>query len=215
MSRMRSLKKMIPLAVSALAAVFAVGTWAVETVSATTTESAVSTTNLPAVALAANSSYVTDTYFGVLHLQVADSTVACASIDSKDRVVVTAVSPGETTVTYWYKTAAADSWVSAVLPVTVSGTSGTAQTLTSRSVGLVFPEQSISMTTGSEYAVSGITLNGESVSAEKLLWVSQSDSVARVDLNAGKIYAAAAGSVKIYAIDPATNSCTSLLVTVS
>ena len=215
MSRIRSLKKMIPLAVSAFAAVFVVGTWAVETASATAAESTVSTTNLPAVALAANSSYVSDTYFGVLHLQVADSTIAYASIDSKNRVVVTAVSPGETTVSYWYKTATADNWVSAVLPVTVSGTSSTAQTLTNRSVGLVFPEQAASMSIGSSYTVGGIMLNGESVGAEKLLWVSQSDSIARVDPNTGKIYAAAVGSVKIYAIDPTTNSCTSLLVTVS
>lgn len=215
MSRIRSLRKFIPLAVSAVTAVFVIGTWLVMTASATTTESAVSTTNLPSVTLAANTSYLSDTYFGVLHLSVGDDTVACASIDSKNRVVVTAVSPGETTVSFWYKTAAADNWVSVILPVTVSGTSSVAQTINTRSVGLVFPQQSVSMTAGSDYTMSGITLNGASVNATNLLWVSSSSSVARVDLNTGKIYAVAAGSVKIYAIDPTTNSCASVTVSIS
>ncbi|WP_164919093.1 MULTISPECIES: pilus assembly protein N-terminal domain-containing protein [Acutalibacteraceae] len=215
MSRIRSLRKFIPLAVSALTAVFVIGTWAVMTASATTAESAVSTVNLPGVSLAANSSYLSDTYFGVLHLGVGDDTVACASIDSKNRVVVTAVSPGETTVSFWYKKGATDDWVSAVLPISVSGTSSVAHTITSSAVGLVFPQQTASMNAGSDYTISGIALNGVTVNAATLLWISSSDSIATVDRDTGKIHAVAAGTVRIYAIDPTTNSCASETVVVS
>jgi uncharacterized protein YjdB len=170
---------------------------------------------LPNVSLAANTSFVSDDYFGVLHLNVNDDTVVCASIDSLNRVVVTAVSPGETTVSFWYKKAASDDWVSAVLPITVSGTSSVAQTIGINAVGLVLPQQTASMSVGSSYLMNGITINGASADASALLWVSSSDSVAAVEHNTGKIRAVSAGAAKIYAIDPATDGCASLLVTVN
>ncbi|MCI1965276.1 MAG: pilus assembly protein N-terminal domain-containing protein [Oscillospiraceae bacterium] len=215
MSRIQCLKKLIPLAVCAMAAVFVIGTWSVMTASATAAESSASTVNLTAVSLAANTSYLSDTYFGVLHLKVGDASVACASVDSKNRVVVTAVGEGQTTVGFWYKKTASDSWVSAVLPVTVSGMSGVAQTISPRTVGLVFPMQTDEMNAGSDQTISGITMNGEAVDAASLLWLSSSDSIAAVDRNTGKIHAYAAGTAKIYAIDPTTDSCCSLLVTVN
>lgn len=215
MSRIRSLRKFTLPAAITMAAVFLAGTWAVMTASATTAESAVSTLNLPGVSMAANSSYVSDAYFGVLHLNVDDDTVACASIDSQNRVVVTAVSPGETAVSFWYKKGATDDWVSAVLPVTVSGTSSVAQTVMIGAVGLVFPQQTTSMSAGSSYTMDGITLNGTSVNASTLLWISSSDSIVTVDRDTGKIRAVAAGTAKIYAIDPTTNSCAGETVIVS
>lgn len=215
MKRIRPLKKWIPLLAKVLAAAVAVTAWTVTSASATTPESAASTVNLQGVTLAANTSYISDEYFGVLHLNVGDDTVACASIDSKNRVVVTAVGPGATTVSFWYKKTVEGNWVSAVLPVTVSGTASVAKTVTSREVGLVFPQQSINMSPGSNYTVSGITLNGSAVEASTLLWMSSSDSVATVDRSSGKIHAASAGSATIYAIDSLTDSCASVTVVVS
>ena len=215
LARTGALKKIIPVTASVLIVTFVIATWAVTTAFATTTESAVSTVNLSNVMLAANTSYISDSYFGVLHLSVADDTVACASIDSKNHVVVTAVSAGSTTVSFWYKKSANDNWVSTMMPVTVSGTSGVAKTISVNQVGLVFPQQSVSMDVGSDDTMSGITLNGASVNASTLLWISSSDSVATVDRDSGKIHAVASGTATVYAIVPHSNCCASVTVFVS
>lgn len=172
--RNRSLKKLMPLTAAVLLAVTLLTTRAL---AATSAEGAATTVNLPKVTLAANTSYVSDDYFGVLHLNVGDDSVACASVDSENHVVVTAVAKGSTTVNFWYQKTTGGSWISAVLPITVSGTSGVAQTVSSKNVGLVLPEQSVSLNVGGENTMSGITLNGESVSASSLLWISSSESV--------------------------------------
>ncbi|MVB12576.1 hypothetical protein CAFE_33170 [Caprobacter fermentans] len=215
LARTGALKKIIPMTAAVLIVTFVIATWAVTTAFATTTESAVSTVNLSNVTLAANTSYISDSYFGVLHLSVADDTVACASIDSKNHVVVTAVSAGSTTVSFWYKKSVNGNWVSAVMPVAVSGTSGVAKTISVNQVGLVFPQQTVSLNVGSDNTMSGITLNGASVNASTLLWISSSDSVAAVDRDSGKIHAVASGTATVYAIDPLSNSCASVTVIVS
>ena len=214
MNQNQSRKAFVPLKSAAILIAFVLAVWTVVTASAATTDSAASTVNFSAVTLAANTSYVSDSYFGILNLSVDDDSVAYATVDSKNHVVVTALGEGETTVTFWYKNTATDDWVSAVVPITVSGVSETAQTVTAHQVGLVLPQQSVSMTVGSEDTISGITLNGTSVNAATLLWISSSDSIVTVDRDSGELHAIASGTAKVYAVEPVTNSCASVTVIV-
>lgn len=168
------------------------------------------------VTMAANSSYMTDSYAGVLHLSVSDGGVACASVDSRNRIVVTGISEGSANVSFWYRTDVSSNWVSTILPVTVSGrANGAASTVTPAELGLIFPMSSLSLYQGGTATVKGIEVNGAERTAGQLLWVSSSDSYVTADKDTGLLTAVAPGSATVYAIDPATKSCASIVVTVS
>lgn len=177
-------------------------------------ETAASNVALSGVTLQANSSYVTAAYAGVQHLSVADSSVACASEDSVGRVVVTGISSGSTTVSFWYRTSLSSSWVSAVLPVTVSGVAETSVSVDSSCAGIVLAKGTATVTVGTSYTPAGIRVNGIPENASSLLWVSGSDGIVSVDKKTGKITALAAGTATVYAVDPSTKACVDLTVTV-
>lgn len=214
MNRVRGLKKSALIRSVSAVLVLTVMMIFVQNVSAST-DSTASNINLAGVTLAQNSSYVSDDYFGVIHLNVADSSIACASIDGKNHVVVTAVGTGSTTVSFWYKKTSDDGWVSATLPVKVSGQSAAGTTVSSYEAGVVFAPSDIGLSKGAEYIADHISINGMAVKACDLLWVSSSDSVATVDKTSGKITGIAAGTATVYAIDPATKCCGALSVKVS
>ena len=178
------------------------------------TDAPVSNVALSAVTFRANSSYVTNSYAGVQHLTVADSSVACASEDSMGRIVVTGIASGKTTVSFWYQSAVSSDWVSAALPVTVSGVADTPTAVDASSAGIAFSESTATVSAGTSYTPAGIQVNGTPVDASDLLWVSGSDRVVSVDKQSGKITAVAAGSATVFAVDPKTKACAALTVTV-
>ncbi|MDF2631793.1 MAG: hypothetical protein K0Q85_389, partial [Caproiciproducens sp.] len=138
--------------------------------------------------------------------------VVAATTDTQGHVVMTAVGSGSTTVRYWFKSADSSDWTSAAVPITVSGTAVSASATVSS--GLVFPQTSLSVAKGSEYTMTGITLNGTSVEASQLLWVASTSAVITVEPNTGKITAAGAGTAVLYAIDPATKAVASISLSV-
>lgn len=179
-------------------------------------ESAPSSINLSEVTLPQNSSYVTEGYDGgVLHVDTSDSSVACASADSQNRVVVTAVSTGSTTVTFWYRRSVSGNWVSAVLPVKVSAETSSSATLSPSDTGIVFSQSTIQINRGSSYTPEKIKINGSVRNASGFLWVSSSDAVASADKTTGLISGVSAGTAAVYAIDPETKCCGALTVQVS
>lgn len=202
------------LAFAMILAVSAVGLgWHAIGASAST-DAPVSNVSLSAVTLRANSSYVTDAYAGVQHLNVADSSVAYASEDSMGRIVVTGIANGKTTVSFWYKSAASSDWISAAMPVTVSGVADTSAAVNASNAGIVFSESTVTVSAGTSYTPVGIKVDGTPVDTSDLLWVSGSDSAVSVDKQTGKITAVAAGTATVYAVDPETKACAALTVNV-
>lgn len=179
------------------------------------TEQAGPSETLAGVTLPQNNSYVTESYFGVIHLESADASVACASLDSKNRVVVTAVGLGSTRVTFWYKRTASAEWTVASLPLTVSGKSDAASSVSQSAAGISFSKTTLNLKRGQQSAVDGITENGNAVEASGLLWVTPSDSVISVEAKTGKITAVGTGTAVLYALDPANQNVASVTVQVS
>ena len=209
-----SVKKAVFLPAAAAVAVLAAAMWPVSSVSASS--DAVAGAPLPAVTLAQNSSYVSNKYFGLLHVEAGDSAVACASADTQNRLVVTGVGTGSTTVTFWYKNTATDGWVSALMPVTVTReTSSQTASVVAGSYGIIFPQASPRISVGATYLPADVKLNGYSVDDAGLLWVSSNDAVAAVNKTTGQVTGAGAGTAVVYAVDPATKLCGSYSVTVS
>ena len=180
-----------------------------------TAEQAGSSVTLAGVTLPQNNSYVTDGYFGVIHLESGDTSVACASLDSENRVVITAVGTGSTKITFWYKRTSSEDWTSATLPFTVSGKSDVSTSVTQAGLGIFFPQSTVSLKKGQQDTIGGITENGYSVAANSLLWVTSSDSVLSVDTKTGKITAVGTGTAVLYALDPQTKNVASVTVQVS
>lgn len=176
-------------------------------------ESSTSAVTLNAVTLAEHTSFVSDTYFGVINLSVDDKNVAAATTDTQGHVVISAIGAGTTKVRYWFRPDSLSSWTRATLPITVSGTAAADTAVVD--TGLVFPQNSVSITMGSDYTVTGITLNGTAVDASSLLWVSSSGSVVTVEPNTGKITAVGVGTAVVYAIDPATKAAANINLSVS
>ena len=198
----------------ATAAVLAAALWQGACVSATS-EDAVAGAPFPTVTLAQNSSYVSNSYFGVLHVKTDDGTVACASTDSKNRLVVTAVGTGSTNVTFWYKNTQSDSWISTTMPVAVTDqTSSQASSVQAGSAGITFSTPSAALNVGDTVTPQGIKLSGFSTEASSLLWMSSSDAVATVDKTTGRITGVSKGTATVYAVDPATKVCGTYTVTV-
>jgi hypothetical protein len=183
-----------------------------DTTATGTEDSYTSTVTLNTVTLPEHTSYVSDEYFGVINVSVNNENVVAATMDTQGHVVMTAVSPGSTIVYYWFKTLASDQWVRAKVPITVSDTA--TKVTTSASTGLVFPETSVSVANTSEYTVTGIMLNGVSVDAKNLLWVSSNSAVVSVEASTGKATAVNAGTAALYAIDPKTSAVTNISLTV-
>lgn len=213
MKKLHAGKKGLAFTLILAAAVSGAG-WRAATAYASADAAAASVT-MSGVTIAANSSYLTDGYAGVEHVSVNDGAVACASTDSENRVVVTGIGAGTTTVSFWYKTTWSADWVSASLPVTVSGVSGTPTSVDASAAGIVFAEKSAAVSAGSSYTPTGIRVNGVSEDASSLLWVTGSDSVVSVGKTSGCITALAAGTATVYAVDPATGACAALTVTVT
>lgn len=175
-------------------------------------DSYTSMVTLNTVTLPQHTSYVSDEYFGVIHVSAVNSNVIAATSDSQGHVVMTAVGSGSTTVYYWFKTLATDNWKMAKVPITVSDTA--TKVTTTASTGLVFSEPNVSMSVNSTYTATGITLNGASVEAGSLLWVSSSNSVVTVDAATGQATAVGAGTALLCAVDPKTNAAASISLTV-
>ena len=178
-------------------------------------EEAAAVSTLPGVTLQENSSYYTDSYFGVLNVSVDDNSVAYASADSKNRVIVTAVGTGSTKVRFQYRTSAAGDWIGTVLPLTVSGEADAARSLSLSQAGIAFPIESVSLSKGQSYSFSNLKLNGDPVEASALLWLSSDDSVVSVGQKTGELSALSAGTATLFAVDPKTGSCSGIPVAVS
>lgn len=212
MKRFETVRK--SAAVLLLAGVLTAVCAAAPAIPASASEEAAANTTLPETTLKENSSDTTGPYFGVINLTVADNRIAYASVDSKNRVVVTAVGDGSTTVTYWCKMTADDSWVRQTLPVRVSGRADPAGGAGSASAGVAFPASSVTVSRSESYSMTGMKRGGESVAASALLWVSSDDSVLTVGKRTGVLKGISAGTATLFAIDPISRTCGSVVVTV-
>lgn len=209
------LKRAVVIPAVAATAVLAAAMWPSASVSATTGD-VIADAPQPAVTLSQNSSYVSNPYFGMLHVETTNNTVACASSDSQNRLVVTAVGTGSATVSFWYKTSAGSAWASTTMPVTVTAeASSQTASVNAGSAGIVFAQPSALLAAGGSYTPQNIRLDGYSVQTSSLLWVSYNDSVATVDKSTGTVSAIGKGTVSIFAVDPSTKYCGSYTVTVS
>lgn len=213
MNRTRIVKKPSAYLLAAVAVAAAFAVWAAVPASAST-ETAVSSLTASKVAIPANSSYVTDSYFGVVNLTVGNNSVAYASLDSQNHVVITAVGQGSTSVSFLYRQSAGDSWYGMTIPVEVSGSASSAASLSRGTQGIEFPQASVAVAKGSSTAVTGMKINGFAVSSNDLLWVSSDETVATVGSKTGEIRGVAIGTATVYAIDPATKLCSSVTATV-
>jgi uncharacterized protein YjdB len=213
MNRIRFAKRpsVFLLAAAAVAAAFTV--WAAVPASAST-ETAVSSMTASKVTIPANSSYVTDSYFGVVNLTVGNNSVAYASLDSQNHVVITAVGQGSTSVSFLYRQSAGDSWYGMTIPITVSGSASSAASLSRGTQGIEFPQASVAVAKGNSTTVTGMKINGFAVSSNELLWVSSDELVADVGNKTGEIRGVSGGTATVYAIDPTTKICNSVTVTV-
>ena len=207
-------KNKLLIALGAACVSLAVAAGAFSLTASATSETPESVMNLAGITLSQNTSYVSDSYFGVINVSVQDEDVVRASVDSQCRLVVTAISDGETSVSYWYRKTAADGWTSATMKVTVSGNSEKSSNISSSEAGIVFPKAEIGINVGESYTMDGVKVNGFSVKTSSLLWFSASDGVISVDSKTGKITAAGAGTAVLYAVDPSTNACSSITVKV-
>lgn len=139
-----------------------------------------------------------------------------ASIDSQNRVVISAISEGETTVSYWYQTSVESGWISVAIPITVSGQSQGSVSIDASKIGLTFTSTvPLSIQKGMTGSVAGIQKNGISVADNTLLWVSSNEAVAQVTSNTGEIIAVGQGTATVYAVDPADKYCASIGVQVT
>ncbi|HBC27727.1 MAG TPA: hypothetical protein DC013_09975 [Ruminococcaceae bacterium] len=180
------------------------------------TETASASHTLPRATIPEHTSYVSDIYAGVVHLKADDEAVAVASVDGQNRVVVTAVGKGSTTVSYWYQNSAGAGWVSASLPVTVSGESQSGASVSAASIGITFTQgTAVHMTPGASSTVSGIKKSGSPIRADQLLWVSSSDSVVKVNSRTGEMTGVGKGTATVFAVDPTDQLCTGVTVTVA
>lgn len=181
-----------------------------------TEETASASVTLAGVTMTENSSYSSDEYFGVIHLIVGDTSVVTASVDSENHVVITAVGSGSTTVKYWYKASSSDGWTSAAMNVKVQGLTGASSGgKPLANTGICFPQSRYSLAQNETFLITGITENGQPVAADKLLWVSSSNSVVTVESTTGKITAAGNGTATLYALDPVTKICNGVTVQVN
>lgn len=213
MNRIRFAKRpsVFLLAAAAVATAFTV--WAAVPASAST-ETAVSSMTASKVTIPANSSYVTDSYFGVVNLAVGNNSVAYASLDSQNHVVITAVGQGSTSVSFLYRQSAGDSWYGMTIPVEVSGSASSATSLSRGTQGIEFSQAAFSVSAGNTTTITGLKINGFAVNASDLLWVSSDELVATVGNKTGEIRGVTAGKATVYAIDPTTKICNSVTVTV-
>ena len=196
-----------------MAALIVVGlSTAVSADAASVGETSTSSVTMNPITLAEHTSYVSDAYFGVINVGVADKNVVAATSDSQGHVVISAVGSGTTRVLYWFKPTSTDTWTSAIVPVTVSGTAVSATVPDSS--GLVFSQSNVSIANGGTYTAAGITLNGAAVKANSLLWVASSGSVVTVEPNTGKVTAVGVGTAVLYAIDPVTKAAANINLSV-
>lgn len=213
-------KKIIHLlSIFALTAVL-IGGFAVSALATTdsTEETATASVNLASVSLYENTSYVTDKYFGVIHLIVDDDSVAAASLDAENHVVISGIGPGSTTIRFWYKAASSDGWTSATLPVTVGGMTAAAPSGSGTgngNVGISFSQPNLGVSVNGSAQMSSITENGQAIAAGKLLWVSSNPAIATVDSATGQIKGVMYGTATIYALDPVTKNCNGFTVQVA
>lgn len=197
-----------------------IGGFAVSALATTdsTEETATASVGLAAVSMYENTSYVTDKYFGVIHLIVDDDSIVTASLDSQNHVVVSGISSGSTTIRFWYKATSSDGWTSATLPVTVRGGTSAAASGSNTgtaNVGICFSQSNLGVQINGTAQMTGITENGQATAASKLLWVSSNPNVATVESATGLIKGVAYGTATVYALDPVTKSCNGFTVQVT
>lgn len=180
-----------------------------------TGERASASVSLAPVSLYENTSYVTDKYFGVIHLIVGDDSVVAASLDSENHVVITGIGPGSTTVRFWYQSTASGGCTSAALSVTVGNEAAAPSGSSSGTAGICFSQSNLSVPVNGDAQMSGITEDGKAAAASRLLWVSSNPAVVSVESTSGLIKGVAYGTATIYALDPATKNCNGFTVQVT
>lgn len=175
------------------------------------------TNELSRIELAEHTSYVTDMYENVIHVQVSDKNVVSASSDSDGRVVITAIGSGTATVSFWYKLsyyAADDSWTRVIIPVTVSGKSISSRAETLLDTGIQFESGALTLSPGEEGTIANIKVNGNDTDSAELYWITSNSLVIRIDSATGQYEALQTGTAVIYAVtaDGRFSSCITVSV---
>lgn len=163
------------------------------------------------VSLAVGGSSLVSNYALVQSPSVANSSVATVSV-SGNSLVITGKAAGTTTITFQYKdNLTQTSWYNGTVNVTVTSSSSTTTTTGS---GITFSKSSTSVTKGKSYRLSNIKVDGKSVAAADLLWLSADTSVLTVNSKTGVFKAVKTGQTRLIAVDKEGKSVNSILVTV-
>lgn len=175
------------------------------------------TSELSRIELAEHTSYVTDIYENVIHVQVSDDNVVSASSDADGRVVITAIGSGNAIVSFWYKLnyyAADDSWTKVVIPITVSGKSISGSVDRLLDTGIQFASGAITLSQGEEGVLSNIKVNGNDTDPSSLYWISSNNNVITIGTTTGQYEAVQTGTGMLYAVtaDGRFSSCITVTV---
>lgn len=125
--------------------------------------------------------------------------------------VITGISAGTTTVTLNQYYNGSYNTVTVTVYVTGSSSSGNSG---STAGGINFKSSAVSVTKGKRYSLKGMTVNGSTVSASDLLWVSADEDIITVDANTGKFKAVGRGSTLLIAVTKDAKNIGSITVNV-
>lgn len=177
--------------------------WESFTAAVTVTEGFSDTLTLEAGGTAA-----TESVYCIAALKVADEAIVRVSKDKSGRLIYCALKEGETEVTYRCKQSFESSWIERTVRVTVEGAA--------QAGGVGFPKEKTTVQLGRRYRIqAGLTVAGEAVKAEALLWSSSDESVLTVEKTTGRFTAVGAGTAWLIAVTKDGSAMGRMRVTVT
>lgn len=146
------------------------------------------------------------TYSSVTSYSSTNNSVASVSL-SGAVVTISGLTAGSATITYIATIAATGQVVTYTIYVTVSGSVTNTDYIETVSTSSSGSGLSIGVTErlvaeGKSYRLKGITMNGSSVAANELLWLSSDDTVVTVNKSTGVFKAQKVGTARLIAVDP-------------
>lgn len=143
-----------------------------------------------------------------------NSAVATATF-ANGKLTMTGVSAGTATITFTGTTSSSSTAMTYTINLTVTGTASGSSTSSGSTSGLVFSKTSTSIAANKSYRLKNIKLDGVSVAAAELRWMSSDTDVLTVNATSGIFKGKSSGTAYLVAIDPSNGGVAVLKVTVS
>lgn len=157
------------------------------------------------------------TYAVVENLLSSDTSVISTRQDN-GRVLVSALKAGTSTVSFNARTSSTGTSTAYRYTITVTGSgTATAPTGSGSTTGsvLAFKTDSRSLAKGKSFRLTGMTLDGKTVKAGDLLWMTTDASKVSVNRTTGTFKTVASGSAYLVAVDPETGACDTIKIIVN